>query len=137
VETTGAKEMTNPVRFGQDFNGRVANPRDILQYHRKKVMAERSELFLFLLGYDERDAPDGVEMDDGDEDEYADASAITTSDRLSKLRMANLVRQHLQAQNLEVLGESGLEEAVMRFVDKGDRDAIKEWVPSAVACSRC
>lgn len=36
VETTGAKEMTNAVRFGQDFIGRVANPRDILQYYRRK-----------------------------------------------------------------------------------------------------
>ena len=43
VETSEAKEMTNPVRFGQDFIGRVANPRDILQYHRKKKISERSE----------------------------------------------------------------------------------------------
>jgi hypothetical protein len=35
--------MTNPVRFGQDFIGRVANPRDILQYYRRKKQAERSE----------------------------------------------------------------------------------------------
>lgn len=34
--------MTNPVRFGQDFIDRVANPRDILQYYRKKVTT-RSE----------------------------------------------------------------------------------------------
>ena len=43
VETTGAKEMSNPVRFGQDFIGKVANPRDILQYYRKKHATERSE----------------------------------------------------------------------------------------------
>lgn len=43
VETTGAKEMSNPVRFGQDFIGKVANPRDILQYYRKKQATERSE----------------------------------------------------------------------------------------------
>jgi double-strand break repair protein MRE11 len=42
--------------------------------------------------------------------------------------MASLVKQYLQAQNLEVLVESGLEDAVMRFVDKDDRDAIKESV---------
>lgn len=42
VETTGAKEMTNPVRFGQDYIGCVANPRDILQYYRKKQMGDRS-----------------------------------------------------------------------------------------------
>jgi double-strand break repair protein MRE11 len=43
VETSEAKEMTNPVRFGQDFIGRVANPRDILQYYRKKKSAEKSK----------------------------------------------------------------------------------------------
>lgn len=48
VETSEAKEMTNPVRFGQDFIGRVANPRDILQYYRKKKQAERSKLFLYI-----------------------------------------------------------------------------------------
>ena len=48
VETTDAKEMTNPVRFGQDYIGRVANPRDILQYYRRKKTAEKSEYARFL-----------------------------------------------------------------------------------------
>lgn len=48
VETSEAKEMTNPVRFGQDFMGRVANPRDILQYYRRKKIAERSECWIPL-----------------------------------------------------------------------------------------
>ncbi|KLT40250.1 DNA repair exonuclease [Cutaneotrichosporon oleaginosum] len=95
VETTGAKEMTNPVRFGQDFIGRVANPRDILQYYRRKVATRNP-------------------------------AAMTTTDRLAKIRMAKLVKQYLQAQNLDLLVEDGLEEAVMRFVDKDDKDAIKE-----------
>ena len=51
---------------------------------------------------------------------------MTAQDRLAKLRMSNLVRQYLQAQNLEVLIENGMEDAVMRFVEKDDRDAIKE-----------
>ncbi len=55
-----------------------------------------------------------------------DPAAMTANDRLSKLKMANLVKQYLQAQKLEVLVENGLEEAVLRFVDKGDKDAIKE-----------
>lgn len=58
VETTDAKEMTNPVRFGQDFNGRVANPRDILQYHRKKKMAERSKFAVHLFVLKEGDKAD-------------------------------------------------------------------------------
>ena len=32
VETTGVAEMSNPVRFGQDFIGRLANPRDVLAF---------------------------------------------------------------------------------------------------------
>ena len=45
--------MTTPVRFGQDFVGRVANPRDILQYYRKKKTAERSKpYFPHKLGAD-------------------------------------------------------------------------------------
>lgn len=36
--------MTNPVRFGQDFIGRVANPRDVLQYYRKKKTEKSSSL---------------------------------------------------------------------------------------------
>jgi hypothetical protein len=42
--------MTNPVRFGQDFIGRVANPRDILQYYRRKKVAERSASLKLLIG---------------------------------------------------------------------------------------
>jgi hypothetical protein len=49
VETSEAKEMTNPVRFGQDFIGRVANPRDILQYYRRKKVAERSRSYTLQL----------------------------------------------------------------------------------------
>lgn len=57
--------------------------------------------------------------DDGDE-------ALTIRDRLAKLEMSTLVRGYLKAQNLEVLKEEKMEEAVMRFVDKDDKDAIKE-----------
>lgn len=67
---------------------------------------------------------------DEEEEEWKDddPAAMTANDRLSKLRMANLVKQYLQAQNLEVLVENGLEDAVMRFVEKDDKDAIKECV---------
>jgi double-strand break repair protein MRE11 len=62
-----------------------------------------------------------------DEEEWADdAGVLTANDKLAKLRMSNLVKQYLQAQNLEVLVEEGMEDAVMRFVEKDDRDAIKE-----------
>lgn len=133
VETSGAREMTNPVRFGQDFIGRVANPRDILQYYRKKKPAEKSKLgglyhraMALTFEPELKNNPDAPEEEEDEWIDGDDPSAATVSERLSKLRMANLVKQYLQAQNLEVLVENGLEDAVMRFVDKDDRDAIKE-----------
>jgi double-strand break repair protein MRE11 len=51
-------------------------------------------------------------------------SAGTTG--VSRVRMGELVSRFLEAQTLEVLAENALEEAVTRFVDKDDTDAIKE-----------
>lgn len=68
-------------------------------------------------------------MPDINDDEWEeDPESLTADERLSKLRMATLVKQYLQAQSLDVLVENGMEDAVMRFVDKDDKDAIKEWV---------
>ena len=47
---------------------------------------------------------------------------------VSRVRMGELVSRFLEAQTLEVLAEGPLEEAVTRFVDKDDTDAIKESV---------
>lgn len=66
-----------------------------------------------------------------------DDAALTTDDRLSKLRMSSLVKQYLKAQELDVLVEGGMENAVMRFVEKDDRDAIKEWVSRVCDKSWC
>ncbi|EJT52111.1 meiotic DNA double-strand break processing-related protein [Trichosporon asahii var. asahii CBS 8904] len=118
VETTGAKEMTNPVRFGQDYIGCVANPRDILQYYRKKQMGDRKSA----------NKPDMPEFDmEWEGEEGVDGEEpMTVRDRLAKLEMSSLVKGYLKAQELQVLAENGLENAVMRFVDKEDKDAIKE-----------
>lgn len=134
VETTGAKEMTNPVRFGQDYIGRVANPRDILQYYRKKQMGDRSASLVHpqarKLTVESANKPDMPEFDmEWEGEEGVDGEEpMTVRDRLAKLEMSSLVKGYLKAQELQVLAENGLENAVMRFVDKEDKDAIKELV---------
>src|SRR5882757_5895753 len=37
VDTTNVPAMSNPIRFGQEFTGRIANPRDVLSFHRSKA----------------------------------------------------------------------------------------------------
>ena len=81
---------------------------------------------LICLSYASVEIKNVPDAPDGEDEEWDDPAAITANDRLAKLRMANLVKQYLQAQSLEVLVENGLEDAVMRFVDKDDKDAIKE-----------
>lgn len=47
-------------------------------------------------------------------------------ERQEKVQVSTLVHQYLEAQNLGVLAENGMQRAVTVFVDKDDRDAIKE-----------
>ncbi|RSH77499.1 meiotic recombination [Apiotrichum porosum] len=115
VETSAAKEMTNPIRFGQDFINRVANHKDILQYYRKKKGVRKTA-----------NLPDQPDFDDEDDE------GGTTRDRQSQIHMGTLVKQYLLAQNLEVLKSDDLEYAVMRFIDKDDKDAIKDFVDDAL-----
>jgi double-strand break repair protein MRE11 len=99
--------MSNPVRFGQEFHGRVANPRDVLTFHRSKkttrsakVNVEQPELSI--------DNPD-----------------LTTSEKLAKVRVETLVKEYLQAQELQLLAEVGMSDAIQTFVEKDDAHAIQ------------
>lgn len=67
------------------------------------------------------DQPDLEDLDGMDGDvESAGTSGV------SRVRMGELVSRFLEAQTLEVLAENALEEAVTRFVDKDDTEAIRE-----------
>ena len=67
------------------------------------------------------DQPEDFEQD---EDGIADES----TGRIDKVRVEQLVQQYLEAQQLQVIPENGIMAAVEEFVDKDDRDAIKECV---------
>ncbi|WVQ79525.1 DNA repair protein (mre11) [Cryptococcus sp. DSM 104549] len=120
VETSDAKEMTNPVRFGQDFIGRVANPKDILQYYRRKKAPERKA----------KNVPDAP--DEESDESQDDGAGATVNERLNKMHMDDVVHKYLGNQHLEVLARNGLEDAVMRFVEKDDRDAIRDFVTQSM-----
>ncbi|KAI0284566.1 Metallo-dependent phosphatase-like protein [Russula aff. rugulosa BPL654] len=112
VDTTGVPTMSNPIRFGQDFVGKIANPRDVLVFHRAKKSAARR-----------------VVADEPDRDEEGDEI-----DKLAagQVRVHALVQEYLGAQKMQLLGEVGMSDAIQVFVEKDDIHAISKHVDNAV-----
>lgn len=44
VDTTGIPDMTNPQRLGLEFQGKIANPRDVLQFIRPKTRGAKNAI---------------------------------------------------------------------------------------------
>ncbi|KAJ8585255.1 DNA repair exonuclease [Rhizopogon salebrosus TDB-379] len=116
VDTTSVPAMSNPIRFGQEFTGRIANPRDVLSFYRSKTRAAGSRTATSA------DQPE-LSIDDPD---------LTTSEKLAKVRVQTLVQEYLAAQELQVLGEAGMGEAIRVFVEKDDGWAIQTHVSNAL-----
>lgn len=100
--------MTNPVRFGQEFQGRIANPRDVLSFHRSRRTAKGNKVAV--------EEPE-LSIDDPD---------LTISEKLSKIRVNTLVKEYLAAQELQLLGEVGMSDAITTFVEKDDIHSIEK-----------
>jgi double-strand break repair protein MRE11 len=112
VDTTGTTPSFNPIRFSLEFTGRVANPRDVLVFHRAPRRAQKTEPIT---------APDSGlvgELDDPD---------MTISEKLQRVRVGALVKEYLSAQELQLLGEDGLSEAISSFVEKDDTHSIERY----------
>lgn len=107
VDTTGVTETTNPIRFGQEFQGRIANPRDLLIFHRSKKSSKSAKVVV--------DQPE-LSIDNPD---------LSVSEKLAKVRVATLVKEYLSAQELQLLGEGGMSDAIQMFVEKDDTHAIQ------------
>ena len=87
----------------------VANPKEILQYHRKK-------------GSSTTGGPMPMSMN-----EMEGLMAESLADQMDKMQVTDLVQEFLEAQaELFVLPENGVGEAVRDFVEKDDKDSINE-----------
>ncbi|KAJ7130325.1 Mre11 DNA-binding presumed domain-containing protein [Mycena epipterygia] len=105
VDTTGVSEMSNPIRFGQEFQGRLANPRDVLVVRRGgKVSAAEPEL----------------------EDDPLDAG-LSNEEKLARVRVGTLVKKYLEVQELQLLGEMEMSDAIAMFVED-DTHAIQAFI---------
>lgn len=115
VEYEASLELGSPIRFGQEFVDKVANPRDVLHFSKKKVSnaaAKRARG-----AKDPRYAFVDVDIDD-----------VVDADKFEKIKVGGLVKEFLERQNLELLNSDGLERAITNFVEKDDRDAIVHFV---------
>ncbi|KAG5644011.1 meiotic recombination [Asterophora parasitica] len=116
VDTTGVTETSNPIRFGQEFQGRIANPRDVLVFHRSKRQAKSRAGKVAI------DEPE-LSIDDPN---------LSISEKLAKVRVATLVNEYLSAQELQLLGEAGMSDAIQMFVEKDDVHAIQTHVAKSL-----
>lgn len=114
VEYTN-QEISNPQRFGQEFAGKVSNPKEVIQFTKRKSLRSGRR--------DQDDAANGPSA-------YVDIEeeGLLAVERLEKVDVGKLVQEYLQAQNLDILNPEGLEGAVLNFVEKDDRDAIDSFV---------
>lgn len=107
----GYFEVGNPQRFGQDFVDKVANPRDVVQFHRKSATRKARVTM---------NEPDLKSLDAA----LLEATETGDNSGLEKVTVTSLVHEYLEAQNLNVLSESLIQNAVDEFVGKGDKDAV-------------
>lgn len=103
-------EVGNPQRFGQDFTNKVANPRDIILFSKRKQINRNGKKVTI-------DQPEGLDP--------AQFGSGELPERIEKIRVETLVRQYLEAQTLLMLHENGIGHAVNAYVEKDDKHAIE------------
>ncbi|XP_059874077.1 double-strand break repair protein MRE11 [Delphinus delphis] len=108
VDYSGGFEPFSVLRFSQKFVDRVANPKDVIHFFRRREQKE----------------------DTGEEINFG--KFITKPSEVTTLRVEDLVKQYFQTAEknvqLSLLTERGMGEAVQEFVDKEEKDAIEELV---------
>ncbi|XP_059187249.1 double-strand break repair protein MRE11 [Centropristis striata] len=109
VDYTGGFETFNTSRFSQKFVDRVANPKDIIHFLRRREQKEGIK--------------DEVNVDYG---------KLLKTTAVEGLRVEDLVKQYFKATEqtvqLSLLTEHGMGKAIQEFVDKDEKDAIEELI---------
>uniref|UniRef100_A0A8C9Z857 Double-strand break repair protein n=1 Tax=Sander lucioperca TaxID=283035 RepID=A0A8C9Z857_SANLU len=105
VDYSGGFEAFNTSRFSQKFVERVANPKDIIHFLRRREQKE---------------------------DIKGQTEAKYTAHSVEGLRVEDLVKQYFEATEqtvqLSLLTEKGMGKAIQEFVDKDEKDAIEELI---------
>ncbi|XP_071375342.1 double-strand break repair protein MRE11 [Centroberyx affinis] len=109
VDYSGGFEAFNTSRFSQKFVDRVANPKDVIHFVRRREHKEAIK--------------DEINVDYGQ---------LLKNTAVEGLRVEDLVKQYFEAAEqkvqLSLLTEQGMGKAIQEFVDKDEKDAIEELI---------
>ena len=100
--------LGNTARFGQEFTGRIANTRDILQLHLRRTRKPNAPRI------------------------HIDNDRIP-AEKLERISLEQLVEENLGTQRLDVLNAGYLQSSVMQYINKDERDAIEMYVRKTLA----
>lgn len=103
-------QVENPRRFSNRFVGRVANANNVIQFSKKRHPGNAASK-KDALKHDLNNNYSGLNGD---------------------LKVQTLIKDFLVGMNLSLLPENGMNEAVRNFVDKDDKNALKEFIEKEV-----
>lgn len=104
VEYTEGYEIENPRRFSNRFVGQIANVNDVVLFHKKKIMkSNRTKV------------KTGTQVEDLD---------------IKEVNVTGLIDNFLMDDDLNLIAKSDINEAIKVFIEKEDRNALKDFVKS-------
>lgn len=96
----------NPHRFGHLFVGKLANPKEVIFFYRKRVKPVNEPML----------KPQNLQQ----------PRAIPANEDRNNFRMEDLVKDYLAVQNLDLFPQNEFGDTVKIFVEKDDKDSIEE-----------
>jgi double-strand break repair protein MRE11 len=105
--------ILNQARFCQNFVDKVANPKTILHWHRRKKNYTLAR---------------GNDGGGGEDEEDQEMDDFINEDGEEQQTIASLLKETLLNSSLNILSEKNLVDAVNEFVEKSEKDAISDFV---------
>ncbi|KAI9278189.1 Metallo-dependent phosphatase-like protein [Phascolomyces articulosus] len=115
VDYSGGFDAFNVVVFGKKFVSRVANPRDILKFHRQRTNI----------------AGENATTRRQRQQQILNDPTSSVPERLDNVRVETLVDEIL-GRNLEVLPENEMQDVVQKLIDKDDKNAVSSFIKQSV-----
>lgn len=107
VDYSNGFSSFNPHRFGHLFVGKVANPKDVILFYRKR-------------------APTTKPSAEQSNKSVQQPRILIPEDEKGKFKMEDLVKDYLAVQNLGLFPQNEFDDSVKIFVEKDDKDSIEE-----------